>query len=40
MSVSQVIERMPFKFLEPELVEVRKKKLEQADFQTYDLELD
>ena len=33
-------ENIQLKNLEPELVEVRKKKLEQADFQTYDLELD
>ncbi len=32
-------ENIQLKNLEPELVEVRKKKLEQADFQTYDLEL-
>ena len=33
-------ENIQLKNLEPELVEVRKKKLEEADFQTYDLELD
>jgi integrase len=33
-------ENIQLKNLEPELVEVRKKKLEQADFQTYDLELE
>jgi integrase len=32
-------ENIQLKNLEPELVEVRKKKLEQADFHTYDLEL-
>ncbi len=32
-------ENIQLKNLQPELVEVRKKKLEQADFQTYDLEL-
>ena len=32
-------ENIQLKNLEPELVEVRKRKLEQADFQTYDLEL-
>lgn len=32
-------ENIQLKNLEPELVEVRKKKLEQADFQIYDLEL-
>ena len=32
-------ENIQLKNLEPELVEVRKKKLEEADFQTYDLEL-
>ena len=33
-------ENIQLKNLEPELVDVRKKKLEQVDFQTYDLELD
>jgi len=33
-------ENIQLKNLEPELVEVRKKKLEQDDFQTYELELD
>ena len=33
-------ENIQLKNLEPELVEVRKKKLEQDDFQTYDLEFD
>jgi len=32
-------ENIQLKNLEPELVEVRKRKLEEADFQTYDLEL-
>ena len=32
-------ENIQLKNLEPELVEVRRKKLEEADFQTYDLEL-
>ena len=32
-------ENIQLKNLEPELVEVRKKKLQEADFQTYDLEL-
>ena len=32
-------ENIQLKNLEPELVQIRKKKLEQADFLTYDLEL-
>ena len=32
-------ENIQLKQLEPELVEVRKKRLEEADFQTYDLQL-
>ena len=33
-------ENIQLKNLEPELAEVRKKKLEESDFQSYDLELD
>lgn len=38
-TMERFYENIQLKNLEPELVEVRKKKLEEADFQTYDLEL-
>jgi len=38
-TMERFYKNIQLKNLEPELVEVRKKKLEQADFQTYDLEL-
>ena len=39
-TMERFYKNIQLKNLEPELVEVRKKKLEQVDFQTYDLELD
>ena len=38
-TMERFYENIQLKNLEPELVEVRKKKLQEADFQTYDLEL-
>jgi len=38
-TMERFYKNIQLKNLEPELVEVKKKKLEQADFQTYDLEL-
>ena len=38
-TMERFYKNIQLKNLEPELVEVTKRKLEQADFQTYDLEL-